>query len=1624
MPSPIAPRENLTSRIDSVLSRARIAYVQGESGIGKTVLLAQYALAKPYSSASVFLKPDTIGLTNPSLMRREIFAQSLFILEGRLLGRVADPTDENYQGLLVRLAHRAKQSLGSVQFIVDAFSEQPPELQAVILRSILPLSLAQQDFKFVLSGLHVPESLSSIARDYEVVQVHGLAKAEGLPLLSDLGLDNTHLEKLLEALADGHPGRLAVVRRELQNGADPDAMIRWARAEYESLLGLEWNRALEEHPDALGLLAALAHSRADYEEDDLAAVTGTEPAKVRQLLSGIPFVVRSRSGWTLATPAHQEYAQKQTVGLRPQTIRAFAELSLSTKRETPDYPMAVEYFAEADEHEDVLALVSGEALDSIVDTTHGFDMAKMLSRKAAEAARQLNRRHEEFRFRIRAASSDSLGRTQLLGPAVGTLLGLGRLQEAQDVATSCPIITERFRLLARVGRREAEEAGAVHPDITASIDGLVDEVAPLLSPADRVQIGADLFAFHPTAAVKLSRNLHGGQAEEGSIDRFLIAVALTAGPSTGQRQDSDAFEAFIGEAESEAGRNVLGRIAKSFASDTLFDVLDEAKIWEDEAVLPLLERIAPLMARRGSKDATKVLARLAESVTKASTARLPRIRALAAALSAARRRADAEQLLPALDYLEPIAEVEESTPTLDKVALLLETIMVRASAGFYEEARRQLAEVFDLVEQLGDPALRLEGYALMYGAHVELTMLGDVDPGKSSDLLRDKIRAEVEEIVTATGLHDITLERPLRLISRVDLGLALDLAELANTAVRRDELTDACVAEHVAAPESLENCMGLAFEFIEQVQSDLRLPRLLRAVIMAISDVDPGAYGYIVGPVQWVGNQVARLVFRGDRIALLAELLSVCPVDGADLDRLRQDLIDSLLADLSKSTTPWEVLDVVSGIGQSRAVMPGQVQELGGLAVSTLESREILSSEANQLYALPVQLAVLAIFGAKVLGQEDPSDLPRLAEAVNRLPRSQDRVAAWERLVVGLWSRRLKDEAVKLAEAYILPELERISPEEPGVRTRVIAIAAPALYVVMRDACTLHVNSLDGDWKRIAWLRIAETLIRRRSLFDPYEVQSYNQEYTHADALELLEALDHIEDDSQILRGLTALERSLSRYDASMSNTQRAQVVRRAEQVVSKQLPSRRGIQHEGYVIWANGLLARMRSKTLKGPELDGLAKRCRGLENSSDKAFVLTVLAGIASKVSDKAQLLKEAIQVAAKLTVGHERVERLYSIAEAYSHFNRESAKLALKSAWSEASALVDSAPTSSTVRRRLIDLAYSISPHYARELGVALDDDASRVAHREVERRNRLLEAKAEVLDATGSIQHKPEDDKWVTAEAIWEGLGAVNAGLASPVTATETLEKCQSAMEQGIVEGYPAMALYLTSLIDHPAKPDWRGVMLRGAVEAVLELAEHVYSSYGRVHGRQAIERGGLAVRAPDDVIKVGDRSKALEFIRTWLETNATERIIFADGYFGPRELEFLNICLKACPRVPVHIITSQKAIGQGVDGAQAADEFEAAWREISVQRPPKCTIHVVGVRSTGKSPIHPRVLVGDSRSIMLDTSFNGLGVSALSVFTPVRPDQQAVLLANFIEPIVRGALVVNGQAVTSVQFAIT
>ena len=103
-----------------------------------------------------------------------------------------------------------------------------------------------------------------------------------------------------------------------------------------------------------------------------------------------------------------------------------------------------------------------------------------------------------------------------------------------------------------------------------------------------------------------------------------------------------------------------------------------------------------------------------------------------------------------------------------------------------------------------------------------------------------------------------------------------------------------------------------------------------------------------------------------------------------------------------------------------------------------------------------------------------------------------------------------------------------------------------------------------------------------------------------------------------------------------------------------------------------------------------------------------------------------------------------------------------------------------------------------------------------------------------------------------------------------------------------------------------------------------------------------------------------------------------------------------ILRSANPACKIQILTSKKHHDQeGISSPD--DEYLQQWHRISDQEPPETEIVIVGIESSGKSPIHDRWWLSKGGGLRIGTSFNSLGKTQDSSITRISGSE-----AEFLE----------------------
>ena len=152
-PEPSILRDNLLDTIDTIFwGGIELVAVEGVDGIGKTILLTQFARKHPNHALSLFIRPTSRWAYDPGLLRKDLCNQLNWVLHNEELLNGEVPEDAVLRDLLSRLLRRARRKGELFYFLVDGLHDIPKEDKQVrdLVLDMLPLGLP--GFRFLIAG--------------------------------------------------------------------------------------------------------------------------------------------------------------------------------------------------------------------------------------------------------------------------------------------------------------------------------------------------------------------------------------------------------------------------------------------------------------------------------------------------------------------------------------------------------------------------------------------------------------------------------------------------------------------------------------------------------------------------------------------------------------------------------------------------------------------------------------------------------------------------------------------------------------------------------------------------------------------------------------------------------------------------------------------------------------------------------------------------------------------------------------------------------------------------------------------------------------------------------------------------------------------------------------------------------------------------------------------------------------------------------------------------------------------------------------------------------------------------------------------------------------------------------
>jgi hypothetical protein len=813
---------------------------------------------------------------------------------------------------------------------------------------------------------------------------------------------------------------------------------------------------------------------------------------------------------------------------------------------------------------------------------------------------------------------------------------------------------------------------------------------------------------------------------------------------------------------------------------------------------------------------------------------------------------------------------------------------------------------------------------------------------------------------------------------------AVALALRLNTSYRRDEALLHIVSEMSASAHGFD--VAGAANIVDQISvrtyKDAALLNILQGALWSASipSPEPSTWYPIFERVTQMQDAILRCLACCISHAILSKSAMVGHV------AYEKKILASLDSSWEAIDAGWNRVDVGYRIAASLAVNSGEcAKKYRDKADAICLEMRIATESAAMSYLYCARLAVRAYGGLLTRRVEREEDSNALAAVIEAVPSCGERANLWSIVALKFHASGRLDSCRKVVAKYVRPLIDLLSPGDERGRSELISSVAPALHAAHSATALETLLQISASDRDRAISNIGKYYLRRTHPSDPYdEVRSQCHGTTYDELRDLCDLINHVERDDRIFYLVRCICDALS-HASARSNFTREQIsliASKLGQVVGAKLPSPGHIEHDGFKIVSLASIARL-MPTKAGVWID-LVSRARSIGNISDRAYAMTIVASYVPSAESilRASVFDEAEALIAKLPSLWERVTRYNGVAEFAFPIDHDRARRCLRMAAS--GAVECDQAESKALQRAMMDLAYRIDPKFAEELASCTDGDSARIRARAIMReRLELLNLKKQIAERGYSRDEAKITDKKYAA-AAWKTLGALTSGRLGFLDMSSMREAIERASKSPLVHAYPVMSLVLESAVRKYEKTDQATLLLRemfyGAERAsrvAEKLVDRSLLSSRKIPANSSVSNSLL--KSSSIIVRAGEREKALRWIAQWFEEHVEEYIKICDPYFGPEELQLLQLLHQAVRPCQISILTSKKHQDDQHVSAPYDEYYLRHWRtNVSDQDPPPAEIVVVGMPVTGGLPIHDRWWITKGSGIRVGTSYSSLG----------------------------------------------
>jgi len=1596
----IISRDNVIDTIDKMFSnRNQIVFVEGEEGIGRTTLLAQYAKKHSDNTFSLFIKPSSKWGFDPLALQYDICNQLSWFFYKEPISNPDFANDTYLRSHFLKLQQICRIYKKTVFFVIDGLEDIPCYAQEnrEIIIDMLPFST--ENFKFLISAeLYViPEDKRKNIL-YKTLPLVEFTYNEVEKFFSDISVSKEALDEIYNTFR-GIPGKLSTVKRILKTGIDINTFINEMPSRIPDLFELEWNNVEGQSELLYKILAVFAFDDNIHDISFIANIFNIKEEEIISLLKKVSFIcVEPESDIHYVSNGFRNFAKTKLLKYKDEINELIVEYLINKPDSEENLKFLPKYLEKAGRHNEIIQYLSPERFDTMFQKIQSINIIEQMINLGFEVSEKLNRDGDIIRFGLYKSILRDINGIEAWQSQIEALMALKDYDSAITLMQSTVLKENRLHLLAIIVRKKMEHGLTPEPELVAQIRDLYKQIDVFSLGNKVLDIASDLIFSVPDIAIELVEKTNNSDMTENALDWAFANLSIASISGDSKLRRMDVFENLNSKIKNPDIKKFTSGVSMLFGNYSGNEVISEVEKLEDtsERLYLLCQWVRANSKNEGAFDVIDYALKLIwETTAYAPNAKIFKDLSLALPYID-----DLEKVKHIIDILDSQKKnIDHIGPTEEYVSLQLLLAESEKRISFSLFASRMEELYLYICYNITDYETKINCLAKYVSLLQKVDSTKDLEkPDKIHTLANEDLSKSLEFLLDSTAEHFNVSKSIINSLGQYKPDMSFEIASSLNTINRRDLAYGELIKSYIK--NSVEN---IDFEFIRKVLSsifdrDIKSVTLMK-IIERISDETNLKEEIIEKLISFLCEikVIPNLVLRCKAFCLLYCILQ----KNEKYKKLQEQILMRLNSSWNEIDVLWVKIDVCYKIVEAMAENNMDVSKQYLQLAEEIKKEVVFNTSTNSItYITCIKLAIRAFSGLLPRSINTDNDIERIEKLIKYIPSAGEQAELWSTMALYCYINNKMTEFHYVYDRYVKPLVESISKEDVYYADQIKCNIAPTMYIAHKLTAFRELSLLPPPDRDLAYYNICNFIMNKGVPSDPYDDFDYSgKSIDYSSVLDICEILELMDEDSYIYSIISDMVDCISNNRTTLTREQKSIIIMKLNDLNTKKLPNKNFIKHDGYKIISLAQLYRISRPSKE--EWNKIIDDAYAIPNLADRSFVLCILASIANNIplENRRKLVSDAKNLIDAIPSTIERIDHYKLLSSLVWNVDAALCKDCLTTALKSSFECKDK--NIYTYQRRIIDLAYRLDPDLASSLASISDDDIARAEmKRNIQHRHILQKLKKNMIDSASHTDITTDKiNKKDYIEVMWMMLSALNSGRISSLHIQHTREYLIKVYGLSLTESYPAYAWAIQNAIKRLSLTDQSSVILRPIFEATILVAEFARRLAIRTSSinKKTISFFSNQVNAESILINAGQRDFAISYIINWFEKNLKDYLIICDPYFGIEELEILKYVRSICSNCEVYILTSIKHLKEKKIEEPWHETYKNYWRmKISDQDPPNTKIYAIGTKSQGLPPFHDRWWLTNGVGLRMGSSFNQIGVSKSSEISILSENETQLL----------------------------